>query len=727
MEKNPKPDLSLKHLEAELMRIDVLLHREVWRWQQTGQDINDVFRGQYVSDNEAIDLVKRPFATSWGQTIALNKSEKKAYDSALKDVNRHIAKIEKEAEKVSHRLRLNHLVEIFELDRFSLDTLLICLAPTLDLAYEKVYGYLQDDVTKKRPTVNLILNSLSMPGGDRLVRLKRFLKDDPLFRQHILFLPDAELPSKPPLLGQTLAVDETVVSWLLGEYQPHSSLREHTEYVSPKESKENKLLANSIHEQFGIFDESDESIENEDQYPLLVFDGKDFLSQRAAVHHAAVELGRDLIEVDLAAAIKSGVSVELAVVLALRDAKLIGAIPFLLGWDACLQEGVLPTQVFENLCDYPDWIFISGENRWQAAGIERYRRIRWVKVPNPAYSQRMALWKFFLGKQGEEGKYDIPNLAGQFLLTSDQIRDAVATAVDMSAQSGKELTDRDLMDAARFHSSPRLSSLAMKIEPRYSWDDIVLPGDQMEMLKEIIGTVRGRPIVLEEWGVGKKLTASSGITILFAGPPGTGKTMAAEVIAGELGLDLYKINLATIISKFIGETEKNLEKIFNEAENSNAILFFDEADALFGKRSEVKDSHDRYANIEISYLLQRMELYNGVTILATNLRANLDEAFTRRLQFAVDFPFPDHVYRLQIWETLFPPGVPRDAKLNFEKLAVNFKLAGGNIRNVIVSAAYLAVSDGGKVTMDHLMHSTRRELQKMGRLISEEEFNPKKE
>jgi SpoVK/Ycf46/Vps4 family AAA+-type ATPase len=264
--------------------------------------------------------------------------------------------------------------------------------------------------------------------------------------------------------------------------------------------------------------------------------------------------------------------------------------------------------------------------------------------------------------------------------------------------------------------------LARKIKPRYGWADIVLPKDQLALLLEIVATVRGRPRVLDDWGLGRKLVSSRGVTALFSGPPGTGKTMAAEIIANELGLDLYKIDLSTVVSKYIGETEKNLERIFLEAERSNAILFFDEADALFGKRSEVRDSHDRYANIEISYLLQRMEMYDGVTVLATNLGANLDEAFTRRLQFAVDFPFPEEEDRLRIWRTLFPPDVPRQPDLDFELLAQRFRLAGGNIRNILVSAAYLAAADGHRVTMEYLLHGTRRELQKMGRLVGEEDL-----
>jgi SpoVK/Ycf46/Vps4 family AAA+-type ATPase len=344
-----------------------------------------------------------------------------------------------------------------------------------------------------------------------------------------------------------------------------------------------------------------------------------------------------------------------------------------------------------------------------------------MTFPVPAYLERLSWWKQTLAGHPEPEALNLPHLAGQFALTTGQIRDAYATAGDAAAaRGGIAVTAGDLMAAARGHSNPRLVTLARKIDPRFGWDDIVLPADQVAMLREIIDTVRQRPRVLDEWGVGAKLASSRGVTILFAGPPGTGKTMAAEIMAAELGLDLYKIDLSTVVSKYIGETEKNLENIFEEAETSNAILFFDEADALFGKRSEVRDAHDRYANLEISYLLQRMEAYDGVTILATNLRANLDEAFTRRLQFAVDFPFPEEADRLRIWTTLFLPSIPCDPDLDFEFLAERFKLAGGNIRNVIVNAAFLASADGGSVTMDHLLHGTRRELQKMGRLVDDE-------
>jgi SpoVK/Ycf46/Vps4 family AAA+-type ATPase len=231
-----------------------------------------------------------------------------------------------------------------------------------------------------------------------------------------------------------------------------------------------------------------------------------------------------------------------------------------------------------------------------------------------------------------------------------------------------------------------------------------------------------RHIVLGEWGFDRKLSMGKGLNALFAGPSGTGKTMGAEVVALDLGLDLYKIDLSTVMSKYVGETEKNLERIFRAARNSNAILFFDEADALFGKRSEVRDAHDRYANVEISYLLQRMEEYDGLVILTSNLSQNMDEAFVRRMHFTVEFPYPEVEDRQRIWEIVFPQQAPLTDEIDFAALAARYRLTGGNIRNIALTAAFLAARDGGVIDMQHLLWATRREFQKMGRLADEREF-----
>jgi SpoVK/Ycf46/Vps4 family AAA+-type ATPase len=225
--------------------------------------------------------------------------------------------------------------------------------------------------------------------------------------------------------------------------------------------------------------------------------------------------------------------------------------------------------------------------------------------------------------------------------------------------------------------------------------------------------------VLGTWGFGRKLSLGRGVSVLFAGPSGTGKTMAAEVIAGDLGLDLYRIDLSTIVSKYIGETERNLERVFTAAESANVILFFDEADAVFGRRSEVRDSHDRYANLEVAYLLQRMEQYDGLAILATNLRENLDEAFVRRLEFVVTFPFPDEAHRRRLWEIHLPPDAPRADDLDLAHLAARFRLSGGNIKNVTLAAAFLAAAEDRPIGMAHLLRAVQREHQKLGRIVPE--------
>jgi SpoVK/Ycf46/Vps4 family AAA+-type ATPase len=229
---------------------------------------------------------------------------------------------------------------------------------------------------------------------------------------------------------------------------------------------------------------------------------------------------------------------------------------------------------------------------------------------------------------------------------------------------------------------------------------------------------------LGDWGFDRKLSLGKGLCVLFAGPPGTGKTMAAEIIANELRLDVYKIDLSQVVSKYIGETEKNLSRIFSEARATNAIIFFDEADALFGKRSEVRDAHDRYANIEIAYLLQKMEEYEGVSILATNLRQNLDPAFTRRLTFSVDFPFPDEASRLLIWQSIWPKETPLDSNLDLKFVSAQFKLSGGSVKNIALAAAFRAAEEGNKVGTVHLLKAVRREFQKMGKSVPKAEFGP---
>ncbi|WP_447979262.1 ATP-binding protein [Candidatus Nitrospira bockiana] len=345
-----------------------------------------------------------------------------------------------------------------------------------------------------------------------------------------------------------------------------------------------------------------------------------------------------------------------------------------------------------------------------------------VSVQKPKPDEQRAVWRQALGDRAGSLNGSVDALVAQFDLSARTIR-AIAAAQEVLEPSGPSADPQpsaaDLWTAARALSRGRLDGLAQRIEPSAIWDDLVLPQAQMRTLREIAAQVRHRATVYETWGVGRQGRRGLGISALFAGASGTGKTMAAEVLANDLQLDLYRVDLSQVVSKYIGETEKNLRQVFDAAEDGGAILLFDEADALFGKRSEVKDSHDRYANIEVSYLLQRMEAYRGLAILTTNMKHALDPGFLRRIRFIVPFPFPDAAQRAQIWRQVFPPAMPT-AGIEIDKLA-RLAMPGGHIRNIAVNAAFLAADTNEPVQMKHLLESTRTEYAKLDKPLSEAE------
>jgi hypothetical protein len=696
-------EYSHNHLHADLARVDVLLQKVIADIDSS-RNRDEQMVGLVISPGEIGHLFGEQPSGNSDQTFA-------AFGDLYLQAQASVEAAMQAADEQGLTPRLLQLANAFELSPFEYDAFLICLAPSLDLRYERVFGYIQDDVTLRRPTVSMILQVLMGDFDERLRFLPTFLKNNRLIHNRLVRM-TGEKDDPGPLLSRQLVADECVVAWLLGQYETDARLQQFIELYPPEPTDEDRLLAAESWEP--VF----EALNGQS---LALFHGSDMGVQTATARLLAASAGLTLMTFDIEMAVGAGVPNSEALATAIRDARLTGSVLFIQGWDVCLTAGPPSPDLVKLLFGAHCPLIVSSEKMWHSHGIERPDSMMRITLAQPTYRQRLGFWQYYLGNidfpVSEDA--DVQPIASQFVLTSRQIQDSVSTARDSALQRKDVIQRRDLISAARAHSSPNLSGLAQKIEPRYDWDDLIVPGDQKAMLQELVQMVKGRGVVMEEWGVGRKLKTSAGVTVLFAGPPGTGKTMAAEVITSDLGLDLYKLDLSTVVSKFIGETEKNLGRIFDEAQSSSAVLFFDEADAIFGKRSEVKDSHDRYANMEVSYLLQRMEQYDGVTILATNLRANMDEAFTRRMQFIVDFPFPDEDDRMRIWQTLFPVDLPQSADIDLALFASRFKLAGGNIRNIIVSAAYLAASNGGHVTMDHLLHGTRRELQKMGRLVSD--------
>jgi AAA+ superfamily predicted ATPase len=405
--------------------------------------------------------------------------------------------------------------------------------------------------------------------------------------------------------------------------------------------------------------------------------------------------------------------------LAVRDARLLGAGVVFSGWEAAASSDAVLREIAAALDahrDLPHPVFLDGRAASPDVSVDR-ADLHYV-VEAPSHAQRTRLWS-------EQGSPDeAARLASSFKLGVNEIRAASRMAASLARLRGRDVAGlAELQAAARLQTRPRLSTLAQKLTPRFTWEDIVLSEDRVEQLREIVAQATHKHTVYEEWGLGEKLTLGRGIAALFAGPSGTGKTMAAELIAGELGLDMYKIDLSGLVSKYIGETEKNLARVFDEAGDSDAVLFFDEADAVFGKRSEVRDSHDRYANIEVGYLLQRLEEHDGIVVLATNLRANIDDAFLRRMRSVIEFPFPEEDDRRRIWERSIA-GAPLQDDVDLGFMAGEYRVSGGNIRNIVLLGAFLAASAGETIGMSHLVRAANREYQKLGRLASAAKQEP---
>jgi hypothetical protein len=356
-------------------------------------------------------------------------------------------------------------------------------------------------------------------------------------------------------------------------------------------------------------------------------------------------------------------------------------------------------------------------------------------VPQLTHSEQRAIWQSNLGSIADELNGHIETLVSQFNLSTLAIQSACLEAISQESETEnpqlptpnsklptphsalRKALSTTLWDTCRTMARPRLDDLAQRIDATATWEELVLPEQQRQILRDVATHVRQRAVVYQSWGFAGKGSRGLGISALFSGASGTGKTMAAEVLAHELQLDLYRIDLSAVVSKYIGETEKNLRRIFDAAEAGGAILLFDEADALFGKRSEVKDSHDRHANVEVSYLLQRMEAYQGLAILTTNLKGSLDQAFLRRIRFVVSVPFPDAKARAEIWRHIFPKQTPTQ-DLDMDKLA-KLNVAGGNIRNIALNAAFLAADAGESVMMKHILKAARSEYLKLERALTD--------
>ena len=632
-------------MKLAMDRLDAAFAREIQHLRARYQLSLDEFRGLYVSDQQVDALLARgdPTPVPVPDLPPLNPGP-----------------------------ALAKVIAAFGLDSIAADLLVLALAPDVDPKYATLIGYLNDDIGRRWPTIDLAVRLFGEGGAPALA------SEGPLFGPGLLLVvPTSE--ARQPALLEEFAPNPALSAHVLGR-RAASGPAFVFEHAAPRVAGEldalEPLLANGA--------------------PLLAV-----LPDTGADRVAAIKnLGRPVVGLRLwdetaAAALRDG-----ALAARLSDAVLrIEA-------DAACLKTLAP--VLSGLKVPVLLLAPSGEGWRPALAGHAWRR---VDLRPPDHAERRVLWATALGRSGVAAPPEaIDEAAERFRLSARQIAAAAKSLRLASGQAPCDLTA--LAGAAREQAAADLATLAQRIVARTDWRDLVLPENCLGQLMTLASAINCRARVFGDWG----LAGGPGLTALFGGGPGTGKTMSAGVLANAAGLDLWRIDLSAVVSKYIGETEKHLDRIFAQARDGNAILFFDEADAIFGKRSEVKDAHDRYANIEIAYLLQRLETFDGVVILATNLARNVDPAFSRRLHFVIDFPLPDAPLRERLWRAALPARAPLASDLDLALIARQFAFSGGDIRVAALDAAFAAAADGAPIDMTRLLQAIGRQLLKQGKV-----------
>ncbi|MFB7836905.1 ATP-binding protein [Streptomyces sp. NPDC056056] len=645
----------------------------------------DPLRGLYVSAEAARRIAAEPIGHGAHEAHEVNEAHQtheahEAHESPfpLPDLGRDD--------------RLGALARTFGLSPLDAHILLVALAPDVDRGFEALYGYLNDDVGRRRATTALALDLAGTGPHDPAAR-DRFHPGAPLRSAGLLDVEDEDRP----VPGRALRVPERVVAHLLGDdtrldaqlmgvgvelLPPAPAGAEPDAATTPLGARIAAAGPVTVHLRERVPGAATDAV-----VAALRGAGRPVLRYRPECVDAAVARA------------------------VLREARLRGA--------AVVVEPLpqRPGPLVRALASSGATVVLAGTEA-PNPGWAPDAELLTLEAPGPGAIDTATLWQRELGSV--ESDFDLAEATAAYRLGGDQIRRAARAARALAAFEGTGPTLAHVQHSARLVSAPLLDSHARRIRPAVGFADLVLPEEPLGLLHELTARARHRDRVLGEWRLRTGGGRGRGVVALFAGESGTGKTLGAEVVAGELGLDLYVVDLSSVVDKYVGETEKNLERIFVEVDRTDCVLLFDEADAVFGKRSEVKSSHDRYANLESAYLLQRLEAFDGIAVLTTNLRANIDDAFTRRLDVVVDFPFPDPEQRVSLWHSCLA-GTPRTADVAEEitRCAAEFELAGGAIRSAAVTAGYLAAARGSAVTGEDVRAGARREYRKAGRLVLE--------
>jgi AAA+ superfamily predicted ATPase len=714
---------SAEHLRDELARVDLLVRAQVIRWRLTlgatkpeqmwGMvHVNDAEIEQYLGASvgppdwlpESLLKVLRPF---WEAEVEAGRQIRTALDTTPADLI----------------LRLKSLCDTFALSEAERDLLLVCLLPEIDFRYRRIFGYLQDDASRAKPPVELLLQIVS-PRAESLAAGR------------MLFEPGGRLVSKRLLIigsedenlaMRSVRLDDRIASYLLDSDEPDVRLKgilsESRLPVKWGELLFDAMMVTHL-QKLAVY-------AGLDNVPLR-FHGPHGSGREKAARAICTQNGVPLLRGDVKAAVREPARWEFIVDLAYRETLLRGAALYWAGVEHIQQDEqreFLWDYLLAAAAGFSGITFLAETSPGETSASIKDPHFPRVDFPVPHYELRRRIWLVSLPTKLPKREEVAATLAGAFQFTEGQILEAIEAAREIARRRDvfhPSITREDLYEACRKQSSNLLLSFARRIEPsrQLTMDDLVLAEPNKLQLQELLNRIRLRSRLFSVMSFEPRATQGKGLLALFVGASGTGKTLAAELLASGLGVDLYKVDLAAVVSKWVGETEKNLNRIFAEAEDSNALLFFDECDALFGQRGEIKEAKDRWANLEVNYLLQRVEEYSGVVIMATNLRQNIDDAFLRRIQVIIEFPSPDTALRLKIWQQTLPSTPHSDVTEDeLQAIAERFAITGGSIRNIVIDAAFRALAaDHAAITVRDLVDSVAREYQKMGKPITQGDF-----
>jgi SpoVK/Ycf46/Vps4 family AAA+-type ATPase len=713
---------SLEHLCDELKRVDLLVRRALLISRAASSKKENAFRGLVISEPDIDGMLDSgEFLSHYWRQQDLVYTSLQPLEARLQLLSRDINARLAVSAASGRRLTLPFLAQSYALSPAEVDLLLIALAPELEPRYETLYAYLQDDVTRNRPSVDLALNLICRNEREK-VRARHFFGPEALLmRFQMLELLEDPHDRQPTLLRKFLKLEEPLLRWLLENPSivlPLGMLSAPRTTIADLEASQETRQQLTHLTQCLNADGTTSTI--------VRFTGVNQDELRSAAEGVARAIGKSLIFLtsDEAENPKNNLSA-LA-----RNCTLLNAAIAVISSEAAPPSDPdgKPTpakseRIWSIVHHIPGPTFALGPADAFGTLPADFTRIWRVEFPPPDYALRHKSWQSALAAVHSD--VDPGRLADTFRFGGAEIRKAIGLASSLAAVRDPAQpvpTNADLLDAGRSLTSTNLTRYAVPIQPRYTWDDIILPGEKMQRLKHIAARFEHRRTVNREWGFGEKLSRGKGLNILFTGLSGVGKTMAAEVLASALSLVLYQIDLSAVVSKFVGETEKSLSAIFREAELSQSLLFFDEADSFFAKRGEVQQAHDRYANFEVNYLLQRIEHFEGIVVLATNLQRNIDDAFLRRMHEVIDFSMPDESLRERIWRHHIPRSAPVAADIDFAFLARQFRFSGANIKNSVLSAAYLAAGRSRPIGMAEMIQGVRMELEKQGKLVMKTDF-----